>query len=135
MQHAERLIEQVRTWAPSQSAVVAAGLVGSWARGDARDDSDVDVILVTATPGVYLDDERWLADFGRVEQVTREDWGLVQSIRVYYVGGPEVEFGITTPEWTRTAPVDPGTAQVVADGLAILYDPTGALAALRAAVG
>ena len=135
MTDAQTFIERFRTWAEAQRPVEAAALVGSWARGAARPNSDIDLILVTREPGVYLDDDGWTADFGAVDAASYEDWGLVQSIRVFYAGGPEVEFGITTPEWTATRPVDPGTARVVGDGIVILLDRAGMLAALKAAVG
>ena len=39
-----------------------------------------------------------------------------------------------TPDWASTTPLDEGTAHVVAGGLVALYDPTGLLSALLAAV-
>ncbi len=135
MTDARIFIDQFTTWAGAQRPIAGVALVGSHARGAARPDSDVDLVVVTREPGIYLDDNGWLAEFGEVESAFREDWGLVQSIRVFYAGGPEVEFGITTPEWTVTEPLDEGTAQVVCDGMAILLDPDGALEALKAAAG
>ncbi len=48
----EERADEVRTllatlggWAQGRHDVVAVGLAGSWARGDARMDSDVDVVL------------------------------------------------------------------------------------------
>ena len=63
---------------------------------------------------------------GRSRPPSNEDWGLVQSRRVHYADGPEVEFGLTTTKWAAL-PLDPGTRQVVADGFEILYDPDGLL--------
>jgi hypothetical protein len=48
-------------------------------------------------------------------------------------GGLEVEVGLTEPAWAATDPVDPGTRRVVTDGMRILRDPDGRLAALAAA--
>jgi hypothetical protein len=47
--------------------------------------------------------------------------------------GLEVEVGIAEPVWAATDPVDPGTRRVVTDGLRILHDPDGRLAALAIA--
>ena len=58
-----------------------------------------------------------------------EDYGLVQAIRVFY-GSLEVEFGITAEAWAQI-PIDEGTAGVINDGLWILYDPEGRLAAAK----
>jgi hypothetical protein len=55
-----------------------------------------------------------------------EDWGLVTSLRVYYEGGPEVEYGLTSSEWA-SEPVDEGTSQVFSDGMQILLDKAGLL--------
>ena len=41
------LLATLREWAEGRPDVVAVVLVGSWARGDARMDSDVDVELLT----------------------------------------------------------------------------------------
>lgn len=134
MSSAETFIEQSIHWAAGQSQITALALVGSRARGTARPDSDVDLILLTAEPQTYQDDRRWLDVFGDVERVTEEDWGRVRSLRVVYRHGLEVEFGFSTPDWAQAAPVDPGTARVVRAGMRSLYDPAGVLQSLQAAV-
>ncbi|HYP23308.1 MAG TPA: nucleotidyltransferase domain-containing protein [Actinomycetota bacterium] len=110
---------------------VGAALVGSHARGQARADSDVDLMIVTTSPGGYLSDTSWTRAFGETESVEVEEWGAVTSVRVRYVMGAEVEFGITTPEWTKTSPIDPGTKRVVQAGFRILLDRDGSLRALH----
>ena len=117
----------MRNWAHGQPDVEAVALVGSWARGTARPDSDFDLVIVVADPGVFLGDEAWLRRFGTPSPIADEDWGLVQSRRVIYANGLEVEFGLTTRAWLATDPVDAGSAQVVADGARVLLDRTGAL--------
>jgi hypothetical protein len=111
---------------------VGAALVGSHARGEARPDSDVDLMIITTEPQRYVEDDSWVGVFGCVETVTVERWGAVTSLRVHYEGGPEVELGITTPEWASTDPVDPGTERVVRDGIRPLLDRAGMLAGLDA---
>ncbi len=59
-----------------------------------------------------------------------EDYGLLQSMRVHYTTGREVEFGVTTRAWASINPVDPGTRQVVSDGIQVLYDPEWLLSSL-----
>ena len=46
----------------------------------------------------------------------------MESVRVFYDDGAEVEFGVTSLEWTNV-PLDDGTVTVMLDGLRILYDP------------
>lgn len=120
------LLEQLTTWAADRGDVHAVGLAGSWARGTATPDSDVDLILVVGNVREHLHDDGWLALFGRVVSVSNEDWGLVTARRVGYEDGPDVEFGLTTTQWAAL-PLDAGTRQVVADGFEIVHDPDGLL--------
>jgi hypothetical protein len=126
----ERLLDTVRRWAGEQVDLHAVALVGSWARGAARADSDVDVVLLTDTPAAYLDDERWIAAFGATGLVRTQEWGVVTERRMAMASGLEVEFGVTSPKWAATDPLDAGTRAVASDGLVALYDPEGLLAEL-----
>ncbi len=124
---ADELIRKVTRWAEQDDRVMAAGLGGSYARGEARPDSDIDFCIVCRDRDSLLEDRSWIYGFGSDAQVAGpvEDYKLVQSIRVFY-GATEAEFGVTHEAW-MTLPIDPGTAAVMNDGLRILYDPTGRL--------
>ncbi len=124
---AEELITKVASWAQHDDRVVAAGVCGSHARGEARPDSDVDFCIVCSDPSSLLEDRSWLYIFGSNARVAGpvEDYNLVQSIRVFY-GATEAEFGVTDQAWMKL-PIDRGTADVMNDGLRILYDPEGRL--------
>ena len=128
---AEDFIAKVTAWAQGDSRVAAAGVCGSHARGEARPDSDVDLCILTAAPGSLLEERSWVHGFGADARIAKpvEDYGLVQAIRVFY-GSLEVEFGITAEAWAQI-PIDEGTAGVINDGLWILYDPDGRLAAAK----
>lgn len=102
-------------WASDQSDVQAIALVGSYARGAAREDSDIDLVILTNQPAKYLDDIQWTERFGSVDKHQTEDYGKLISFRVWYLNGPEVEYGITTPDWAAT-PLDPGTREVILGG-------------------
>ncbi len=119
----DELIAKVRNWSRSDHRVIAAGLCGSHARGEATPDSDVDFCILTPDPGSLLEDRAWIKNFGADarEAGSIEDYGLVQSIRVFY-GETEAEFGITDQAWAEL-PLDPGTAGVINDGMRILHDP------------
>ena len=124
----------LKVWGADDSAILRIALIGSHARGSARPDSDIDVIVVVNDPVPYLDDSGWAGRFGTPLDISREDWGLVQSARVHYDDGKHVEFGFTTPAWVRTNPVDADTAKVAAGGLMIVCDPQGLLLRLLAAL-
>ena len=112
-------------WAASQPELLGVALVGSCARGTEREDSDIDLVIITRNPTWWLETDEWLERFGGVKTVDLEDYGLVQSRRVRYENGIEVEFGITTDEWLNTAPIDEGSRRVMSDGHRILDDKAG----------
>jgi predicted nucleotidyltransferase len=134
MQDIRSFLETLSHWAKTQPDIRAVTLVGSFARGAAREDSDVDVVLMTETPQRYLQDAAWLNTFGQVASITDEDWGMVQSRRTFYSDGFEIEFSITTPQWASSDPLEEGTRRVIADGAQIIYDPDSIAAALIQAV-
>ncbi len=96
--------------------------------------SDVDLVIIVNDPQRSLANNQWLQHFGEVLRTSDEDWGEVQSKRVFYANGLEVEFGITARKWASTAPVDPGTKKVVEHGVRILLDRNGILDSLLRAV-
>jgi predicted nucleotidyltransferase len=131
------VIERIANWAPSRPDIVAVGVVGSWARGVPRRDSDVDIIVLTTERRAYLDTDEWIeASLGEpLPVVRRAEWGTLTERRLRMPSGFEVEMGFVAPSWARTNPVDPGTATVVGNGgLLPVYDPQGLLAALATVV-
>ena len=84
-------------WASEQPDVQGIALVGSYARGAARADSDIDLVLLTDQPRKYLDAVQWIDRFGVVEMHQTEDYGKLTSLRVWYANSVEVEYGIAIP--------------------------------------
>ena len=82
-------------WASVQGDVQAIALVGSYARDEARDDSDIDLVLLTDQPQKYLDNLKWIERFGNVDKYQTEDYRKLISIRVWYLNSYEVEYGVT----------------------------------------
>ena len=105
-------LDRVTAWAAHQPTIAAVALVGSHARGAARPDSDIDLVLLCEDPHAFVAHTSWIHSFGAVGRCHTEDWGMVTSLRVYYTEGFEVEFGMTTLAWAGL-PVDPGTQDVV----------------------
>ena len=121
------LMELVLSWAKPQPEISGILLVGSYARGDFRTDSDVDLVILGENKGKLLEDPSWTKIFGEIESQSREDWGAVVSLRTMYKGGLEVEFGLTNRQWARLAPLDQGTLRVIRGGAKIIWDPKGIL--------
>ena len=127
---ARSMIESVRRWAELRDDILGLALVGSHARGEARPDSDIDFLVLCADPARYLAHPEWVSAFGEVASLAFEDWGKVQSIRVHYQDGPEVEFGIAGTDWIAVPP-DEGTAEVLRAGCIVLFDRDGLIERLR----
>ena len=52
------------------------------------------------------------------------EYGKVSSLRVWYLGSHEVEYGFTDETWSAW-PVDDGTRKVISDGMQILWERGG----------
>src|SRR5512143_2179948 len=111
LQRTDEFIQQFTAWAQSQPDVLAAALVGSHARGEARADSDVDLVLLCTRAADYLADLSWTLRFGSVREHRLEDYGRLTSVRAWYEDGLEVEYGITDEDWAAS-PLDEGTRKV-----------------------
>jgi hypothetical protein len=130
----ERLLKSVVSWAQSADDVRAVALVGSWARGAARQGSDIDLIVLSRTPDDLVAGTSWIECVDTPNTaVGIQEWGAIRSVRVQYASGLEVEYGIGSLGWAHTSPVDSGTRRVVSDGMVNLYDPDGLVARLEAA--
>jgi predicted nucleotidyltransferase len=122
-QEVEALLTRAADWAARQADIRALLLVGSWARGNPRLDSDVDLILLTDRVQRYLDGDVLLHALGAEAVVRRQNWGAIEERRLRLTSGLEVEMGIGEPSWAATQPVDEGTRRVVTDGVRVLHDP------------
>jgi predicted nucleotidyltransferase len=120
------LLRAVVKWAEIQPDILGIALVGSYARDEAKIDSDVDLVFLTLNPKELIDKPEWITEFGKAKSFEFEDWGVVTSLRVFYQDGLEVEYGITTIEWV-IEPLDESTHQVIADGMKVLLDKSGFL--------
>ncbi len=123
----QQFIAEFTRWAEVQDEILGVLLVGSYARNSAKPDSDIDLVIITNKPEIYLNDDRWIKNFGVVKEIRDEDYKLVQARRVFYENGLEVEYGITTKEWAKTDPIDEGTERVIKDGAKILADKSAIL--------
>jgi len=126
----ESFLKSVIDWAVDQPNIQALALVGSQARGTAREDSDIDLVIIANDPFIYLRDTGWIAHFGVPLRQQVEDYGLVQSLRVWYQSDLEVEYGLTDARWAAL-PLDEGTRRVVKDGMRVLFERRGILSQIE----
>ncbi len=123
-------LEEFSRWARTQADIEAVALVGSYACDAATPESDVDLVILTTTISGYFQDQTWVSQFGEVEESKVENWGRVQTLRVFYKGAVEVEYNFSPPNWA-SIPVDAGTHSVISDGMKILSDREGILKKLQ----
>jgi predicted nucleotidyltransferase len=121
IKHIQDFVRDISRWASAQPDIKAIALVGSYARDMATKDSDIDLVMLVDHPDKYLKNIEWLKQFGPIERQQVEYYGLVTSLRVWYAGRHEVEYGITTPDWAAV-PLDQGTQQVINDGMKVLFE-------------
>lgn len=127
------ILQTVTDWAKSRTGIRGAALIGSHARGQARHDSDIDLLLPAENPHRFRD-PAWLAalDWQSVRW-SDEEYGAVWSRRIWLGAGTEIEVSFAHLAWADVLPMDPGTRKVVSDGLRVLYDPDGLLQRLMLA--
>jgi uncharacterized protein len=121
----DQICGAVIAWATSRPSIRGVAVVGSWARFEARMDSDIDLVVLTVDGNRYLTQDEWVAEaVGQPGEIVRtRAWGPLTERRVRLSTGLDVEFGFAEPEWAAVGPVDSGTAAVVREGCLILVDP------------
>jgi RimJ/RimL family protein N-acetyltransferase/predicted nucleotidyltransferase len=129
------LLDRVSAWAGSQPDLVGVAVVGSWARGGARADSDLDLVFLSWDPERYVEQEDWAHELGASEVLASAHRGMLVEQRLKMAWGPELDVGIGSPRWASLAPLHPGTARVARAGLRIVHDAEGMLAGLKRGVG
>jgi hypothetical protein len=137
---AEPIIQTIADWAKRQKTILAVAIIGSHARGQARAESDIDFLLLAASPQAFRADTGWLhainwpAIGARPVSWQDEDYGALWSRRLWLEDKGEIEFGFAGPSWAALDPIDPGTRRVITAGCRILHDPNDILASLAAAI-
>lgn len=99
-------------------------MVGSYARGTNREDSDLDLCIITADKEAMAVNPEFIKEFGMPEKMRTEEYGACTSVRVWYKDGLEVEFGLVEPAWL-SLPLDEGTRRVLWDGYKVIVDKKG----------
>lgn len=136
---AAQLQKGLADWAEREPSWRALALVGSWARGRARENSDLDLVALADSIEQWTADDAWLRDLiGQLGLTTAsldlEVHGVARSWRVRLSSGAELELTLADTRWAHTEPLDQGTRRVVSDGMRPLVDKDGLLHAVASAV-
>jgi len=129
-QKLHQFVSEFNRWASSRPDILATALLGSYARNEATGASDVDLVIITSEPKTYLQDTRWAQHFGTISRRQIESYGRVTSLRVWYSGSHEVEYGFTDEKWPGL-PLDEDTKKVISDGMQILSERGSMLSRLK----
>lgn len=116
--------DKLKEYAGNTPDIESAIIVGSYARGTNKEDSDLDVIIITSDKQEMIGNQDFVREFGEVYKKQMEYYGACTSVRVWYKDGREVEFGIVEPSWI-SKPLDAGTYKVLCDGYKVLIDKKG----------
>lgn len=123
-------ISNIKSWANEEQGIESIFLVGSYARNEQKDTSDVDICIITSEKNKFIEHPDFLMRFGVVIKQKIEYWGACTSVRVWYENSFEVEFGFVEASWI-SQPLDEGTYKVLNDGYQIILDKQGHFENLR----
>lgn len=112
---------ELKEYAKNVSHIESIIIVGSYARGTNKENSDLDIIIITSNKAGMIADNQFAQSFGKVSKQQIEYYGACTSIRVWYKDEQEVEFGIVEPSWI-SIPLDTGTYKVLSDGYKVIID-------------
>ena len=123
-------LAQLKQWAAEDLGITALLIVGSYARGTNKPDSDLDLVILTSRKAEMVQDPDFINRFGDVERQQTEEYGACTSVRAWYRDGREIEFGLVEPSWA-SVPLDSGTHRVLSDGYLVLIDKEGLFTDLK----
>lgn len=117
----EQLIEDLRAYAHQNDKIECVLIVGSRARGDGKEDSDIDFVIISAFRDDFLKTSDFAENFGHVVKMQLECYGACISLRAWYDSGCEAEFGFVESSWIKL-PLDTGTRTALRDGYKVIVD-------------
>ena len=133
----KRIIATIKAWAKQQPKIIAVTLVGSWAKNQAHENSDIDLVFLTPHLELFFHDTVWFYSIPwhdlnlNVDRYYDRTYGVVKSRHLCFDRGHRIEFSFGYPNWANTDPIDSGTLAVVRSGMEIIYDPDRLLMALK----
>ncbi|MBV6623663.1 MAG: nucleotidyltransferase domain-containing protein [Rivularia sp. (in: Bacteria)] len=112
------ILEKVANWAQARSEILALALVGSHARGEAKPESDIDLMFVTSDTEFFRQDCDWLHEISweninyKILKWNDAQYGVVWSRHVYLANLTnefnkelKIEFSFGLPSWASINPI------------------------------
>ena len=124
----DKILDLIQVFAESNERIIAVGLCGSYARGNAKADSDIDLSILV-NDKLKFKSTSWIETFDfdkineRLDFFEDKEYGRVWSRHVFLKSKIEIEFSFANISWADTENLDEGTRKVVSDGFKIIYDP------------
>jgi hypothetical protein len=130
------VLDRVPVLVAMHPEILAVALVGAWATGTSTDSSDVDLVVIASDPTALLATDDWHRMVNEGAKLVRSSsFGAITERRLQLTDGMQVSLGIAAPGWLSISPMYPATAQVLAGGTVVVYDPKGGLQAAIDAAG
>jgi Predicted nucleotidyltransferases len=123
----QQIIPAILEWGRLREEITGVALTGSYARGEAREDSDIDLLIFAENPKTF-GQTGWIKDINwnkiNLEFRSSNDgfYGNNQFIQFLFTSGLEIEFIFPDREWLNDAPLKPETIYILKKGFVILYD-------------
>jgi hypothetical protein len=102
------IIRTILAWATAQPKIRAVALVGSYARGAARPESDIDLVLLVTDPQGFRADTTWIEqiDWQALDSHPQtwqdEDYGVAWSRRIWPAADSvQVELTFAPLSWAK----------------------------------
>jgi hypothetical protein len=135
----DRLIAVIQWLVTGRDDLRGMAVCGSWARGNPRPDSDLDVLIVAQNPDSLRRDQKWIRElnfsdvgFCYLGHKTAR-YGVVWSAHIELEPEAKLELTFAKESWASVHPIAQGTRDVVTDAFNVLIDKDGALQRLRSA--
>jgi aminoglycoside 6-adenylyltransferase len=121
----EDLLRKIIAWGESSAEIKALVLIGSSTREDPPADewSDIDLVLIAADPGAYLDSNERFAALGEpwIATVERGPDGKIVERRILFRSGIDADFIVISPGHMQAFAEEP-LKSITARGAKILVD-------------
>lgn len=136
---AHALIAIIQELVRARDDLRAMAVCGSWARGNPRPHSDVDLLIIAQDPERLCRSQEWIREMRFCDASFRyvghqgSAYGAVWSAHIELEPQAELELTFAEESWASVDPVDPGTRGIVIDAFNIVVDKDGVLRRLQSA--